>query len=175
MTDISTLETVAEIGVALAGFAGIVATFQFRQNTAPTAGEIVALTIIVNMGLSVAAFSYLPILALSYTSNEGIVWSISSSLLAVYMSYMMYFIHSNLRGKVKKTSARLLFTLFQLVGILIVISLISNALNIGIERGLPAYLTALVYGAYLVGMNFMRLLLLPIWKQFRASEASNDT
>ena len=170
MTDISTLETVAEISVAIAGFSGIVATFQFQPHAPPKSGDIVALTIIVNMGLSVAALSYLPILLFSYTSSEAVVWSISSTVAAVYMCYMMYFIQANIRGRVKRKSTRVLFALYQFVGAAIVLGLVLNAINIGIERGLPVYLTATLYGAYLAGWNFIRLLLRPIWKVYRRSQ-----
>lgn len=47
MPDLQYLQTSAEIFVALAGFAGIVATFQFRKNATPNAAQIMSLTIIV--------------------------------------------------------------------------------------------------------------------------------
>ena len=58
----------------------------------------------------------------------------------------------------------------QFVGAVIVLGLVLNAINIGIERGLPVYLTAALYGAYLAGWNFIRLLLRPIWKVYRRSQ-----
>jgi hypothetical protein len=169
MTDISILETVAEISIALAGFAGIVATFQFRKGDTPSAGKIVALTIIVNMGLSAGMFSFLPLLLFSFTSDEAIVWFVASYLLAIYMCYMMFFVQKNMRGKVRRNRVRFLFSTYQIIsGLLILVLLLSGA-NLGIERGLGPYLLTLMYGLYIVGTNFTRLLLSPLWKRYRTS------
>lgn len=169
MTDISILETVAEISIALAGFAGIVATFQFREGNSPSAGKIVALTIIVNMGLSAGMFSFLPLLLFSFISDEAIVWFVASYLMAIYACYMMFFVQKNMHGKVRRNRVRFLFSTYQIIaGLLILILLLSGA-NLGIERGLGPYLLALMFGLYLVGTNFMRLLLSPLWKRYRSS------
>ena len=167
MIDISILETVAEISVALAGFAGIVATFQFREGDTPSAGKIVALTIIVNMGLSAGMFSFLPLLLFSITSDEAIVWFVSSYLLAIYMCYMMFFVQKHMQGKVRRNRVRLLFSTYQVVSGLLIVLLLLNGANIGVERGLGPYLLTLLYGLYMVGTNFMRLLLSPLWVRYR--------
>ena len=169
MIDISILETVAEISVALAGFAGIVATFQFREGDTPSAGKIVALTIIVNMGFSCGVFSFLPLLLFSFTSDEATVWFVASYLLAIYMCYMMFFVQKNMHGKVRRTRVRLLFSTYQIISGLLIVVLLLNGTNVGIERGLGPYLLTLMYGLYIVGTNFMRLLLSPLWMRYRNS------
>jgi len=170
--EITTLETVAEISIALAGFAGIIATFQFNQNNVPTSGEIVALTLIVRLGLAGGGFAFLPILLMSFELEEVIVWFISSLGMALYMCHIMYFVHTNIRGKIRKKSMRILFRAYQLLGVLIVVLLVLNALSIGVQQGIAIYLVALAYGLYLLATNFMRLLLLPLWKRYRASKTS---
>ncbi|MEH6586241.1 MAG: hypothetical protein V7720_06765 [Halioglobus sp.] len=167
MIDISILETVAEISVALAGFAGIVATFQFREGDAPSAGKIVSLTIIVNMGLSAGMFAFLPLLLFSMTSNEAFVWFVSSYSLAMYMCYMMFFVQKNMHGKVRRHRVRVLFSTYQVISGLLIVLLLLNGANIGVERGLGPYLLTLLYGLYMVGTNFIRLLLSPLWKRYR--------
>jgi hypothetical protein len=169
MIDISILETVAEISVALAGFAGIVATFQFREGDTPSAGKIVALTIIVNMGLSCGMFSFLPLLLFSVTSDEAIVWFVASYSLARYMCYMMFFVQKNMHGKVRRKRVRLLFSTYQIISGLLIVVLLLNGANVGVERGLGPYLLTLMYGLYMVGTNFMRLLLSPLWMRYRNS------
>ena len=169
MIEISVLETVAEISVALAGFAGIVATFQFRDGDTPSAGKIVALTIIVNMGLSAGIFAFLPLILFSFTSDEAIVWFVASYSLAIYMCYMMLFVQKNMHGKVRRSRVRLLFSIYQVVSGMLIVVLLLNGANIGIERGLGPYFLTLMYGLYIVGTNFMRLLLSPLWVRYRNS------
>jgi hypothetical protein len=169
MTDISILETVAEISIALAGFAGIVATFQFRKGDTPSAGKIVALTIIVNMRLSAGMFAFLPLLLFSFTSDEAIVWFVASYLLAIYMCYMMFFVQKNMRGKVRHNRVRFLFSTYQIISGLLILALLLSGANLGIERGLGHYLLTLMYRLYIVGTNFTQLLLSPLWKRYRTS------
>lgn len=169
MIDISILETVAEISVALAGFAGIVATFQFREGDTPSAGKIVGLTIMVNMGLSAGMFAFLPLLLFSITSNDAIVWFVASYSLAIYMCYMMFFVQKNMHGNVRRTRVRLLFSTYQIISGLLIVLLLLNGANVGVDRGLGPYLLTLMYGLYMVGTNFMRLLLTPLWKRYRHS------
>ena len=59
-----------EVSVAFAGFAGVVATFQFRDRTTVRRGDIVGLTMIVDFGLVCAFFSTLP-LCLTILRIEG--------------------------------------------------------------------------------------------------------
>ena len=174
MIDISILETVAEISVALAGFAGIVATFQFRDGDTPSAGKIVALTIIVNMGLSAGMFAFLPLILFSFTSDEAIVWFVASYLLAIYMCYMMFFVQKNMHGNVRRNRVRFLFTTYQIIAGLLIVVLLLNGANVGVERGLGPYLLTLSYGLYMVGTNFIRLLLSPLWRRYRNSLTDND-
>ena len=49
MEQIDQLLTIAEISFALAGFAGVIATFQFRQQERVTRGQAISLSMIVNI------------------------------------------------------------------------------------------------------------------------------
>ena len=50
-----------EVSVALAGFAGIIATFQLRDESKVRRGDMVALTMLVSFSLMIGFFSALPL------------------------------------------------------------------------------------------------------------------
>ncbi len=170
MTDLSILEGTAEIAVSLTGFAGIVATFQFREESTPSSGQIVGLSIMVSTGLAGIFLSYLPFLLLSFTSNLSVVWPAASVVMILYMIWLMNFIHSHMRGKVNNPTARVLFRSLQTVSALIVALLILNCTSYGSEPGVGPYLLGLLWGLFVVAVNFWRLLLLPLWKKHHAEK-----
>jgi len=175
ITDLSILEGIAEVAVSLTGFAGIVATFQFREDSTPSSGQIVGLSIMVSTGLAGVFLSYLPFLLLSFTSDLSIVWPAASLVMILYMMWLMNFVHSHMRGKVNNPSARVIFSLLQTVSALIVVLLILNCTGYGLEPGIGPYLLGLLFGLFVVAVNFWRLLLLPLWKKHHAGKQTVTT
>ena len=163
-----------EVSVAFAGFAGIIATFQFRDETKINRGRIVGLTMIVQFSLMCSLFCVFPLLLSHFDLEDATLWSIVSCFGLVYICYSMYFINKNMRGAVRKKSARLLFGLFYGAAALVSLSLVLNIADLAFHKEPGPYLTAIVFGLSLVGYMFARLLLRPLWRVVHEQETANS-
>ena len=157
----------AEVSVAFAGFAGVIATFQFRDGRGVKRGDVVGLTMIVQISLGCALLTVIPILLSIIGIDDGTLWATCSAFGAIWGAYNMYFVDRGMRGAVTRTSLRKLFGIFQGVFGLLVISLILNAVNIFFHREPGPYLVGIILCLSLVGYMFTRLLLHPIWQAVR--------
>ncbi len=161
-----------EVSVALAGFAGVIATFQFRDGAGINRGHMVALTIIVNFSLMCAFFSVLPPLLSILRFEDATIWLIGSALLCIYIPNRMYRIHRNMSVVALRRSTQLVFrALFGVAALLFVL----NALNVAnqvFHREPGPYIAAIVFGLGMVGYLFARLLLRPLWRVVRDQEAA---
>ena len=161
-----------EVSVAFAGFAGIIATFQFRDGAGINRGHIVGLMIIVNFSLMCAFFSVLPPLLSILRFDDATIWSIGSVLACIYIPNRMYHIHRNMSVVAVRRSTRLLFqALFGVAALLFA----SNALNVSnqvFHREPGPYIAGIVFGLGVVGYMFARLLLRPLWRALREQEAT---
>ncbi len=170
MDEINQLLTIAEISVALAGFAGIIATFQFRQPGAIKRGHVLALSMIVNISLVGALFAVLPLIFLNYGIAEQQVWAICSALVAANISTFMFFIWKNTQLKSVAPSTRSAYIFFFVLAAIIVVLNSMNAMGLVIDRQFGTYFLSFVFCFFLVGFNFTRLLMLPLWKVIRQQE-----
>ncbi len=164
-----------EVSVAFAGFAGIIATFQFRDAVRIDRGDVVGLTMIVNYGLSCALFCTLPLILLIFEIQPETIWAICSGIGAIYMSYAIYFIYKSMQGAVASIRNRLLFGTFQGIAALMAIAMILNSIDLIFHKEPGPYLASICYGLCLVGYMFVRLLLRPLWKAIRAQETPSPS
>jgi len=161
------LLTIAEISVALAGFAGIVATFQFRQSDRVTHGQAISLSMIVNISLVGAFFAAFPIGLINSGVEEALVWSISSFLMGLNQFTFAAYLYRNSALSSLKALVRNLYVLFYVVSTLIGLSLFMNAFGLIFNQVFaPVYFTFL-FNFALVGFTFSRLLMYPLWKSVR--------
>jgi len=160
-----------EVSVAFAGFAGVIATFQFRGAARIDRGDLVGLTMIVNFGLWSALFCTIPLIFSIFEIEPETIWTICSGIGAIYVSYAMYFVYKNMQGAVPSLTTRLLFGMFQGIAAFFVLSMILNASDSVFHKEPGPYLASICYGLCLVGYMFVRLLLRPLWKAVRAQEA----
>ncbi len=164
-----------EVSVAFAGFAGVIATFQFRGAARIDRGDVVGLTMIVSFGLWCAFFSTLPLILSIFEIEPEIIWAICSGIGAIYVSYAMYFIYKSMQGAVASLTTRLLFGTFQGIAAFLVLSMILNASDSVFHKEPGPYLASISFGLCLVGYMFVRLLLRPLWKAVRAQEAPSPS
>ena len=159
-----------EVSVAFAGFAGIIATFQFRDESKIRRGQVVGLTMIVYFGLMAAfLFSY-PLLLSVYGVSEAFIWTSGSIIQIAWYVYAMYFVHKGMKTAVRNPSALWLFRLLQVIAAIVVFTLILNVSNLIFHREPGPYLSAVAYGLFLTGYMFARLLLRPLWRAVREKE-----
>ena len=164
-----------EVSVAFAGFAGVIATFQFRGAARIDRGDVVGLTMIVSFGLWSAFFSTLPLILSIFEIEPENIWVICSGIGTIYMSYTMYFNYKSMKGVVVSLTARLLFGTAQGIAALLILSMILNASDSVFHKEPGPYLASIFYGLCLVGYMFVRLLLRPLWKAVRAQEAPSPS
>ncbi len=162
-----------EVSVALAGFAGIVATFQFRDGKKIKRGDVLGLTIIVQLSLGCALLTVIPIILSIIGIDDGTLWATCSVVGAIWGACHMYIVDRDMRGAVKKISLRILFGIFQGVFVLVIISLILNAVDIFFHKEPGPFLIGIILCLSMVGYMFTRLLVHPLWQAVRKQEAVN--
>jgi len=164
MNETDNLLTIAEIAVALAGFAGIIATFQLGQLEHISRGRVLAVWMVVNISLGVGLFSLLPLGLINFGIEAEVVWAISSALMAIVSIIQAPFIIRNMNLQRENFSVRIVFYSIELVGFALVVVNILNALGIVFHREFGPFLAIIMYSLFLVGWNFSRLLMRPLWK-----------
>jgi len=163
-----------EVSVAFACFAGIVATFQFGGKTKIKRGDVVGLSLIVQISLMSALLCLLPLLLSIYGIEDRILWSICSAVGAIYVGGSMYYVDTHMRGAVRRRSIRILFGSMQGVFALVLIAQVLNTSNLVFHRVPSPYLTGIALGFCLDGYMFARLLLRPLWQTVLEQEAANS-
>ncbi len=163
----------AEVSVAFAGFSGIIATFQFRDETRIKRGDIVALSMIVQLSLLGALFSVFPFLLSIFGLEDATVWTISSVFGAIAAAGCMYSVDRGMRNAVRKKSLRFLFGTMQGITFLFILAMTLNAVDVVFHREPGPFIAVLVWALALVGYMFGRLLLRPLWRGVHEQEAAN--
>lgn len=163
----SQLLTFAEISIALAGFAGIVATFQSRQQGGISHGRVLDLWIIVNVSLAGAFASVLPLVLLNFGVQEPKVWSICSSLMGINQLAFSYFLFRKTRLNLFKLSIRVLYLFLFFISLITAIANFLNASGLVFDRELGPYFVTIIFNFWIVGMSFSRLLMRPLWKSIQ--------
>jgi hypothetical protein len=164
----------AEVSVAFAGFAGIIATFQYRGGKEIKRGDVVGLTMIVQMSLNCALLSVLPLLLSMFNLSAASIWTICSLWGASYTAYSQLRIHQTMYGATQKLSLRLLFGSFQVMFGCIVALQLLNAFDLFFHRVPGPYAVGIAAGLGLVGYMFFRLLLRPLWIALHIQETSKE-
>ena len=166
------LLTFAEISVALAGFAGIIAAFQLRQETDVTRGKVISLGIIVYISLGAAFFAAFPILLMNFGLPDANVWMWSSLLIGLNQLIVAAFVWKNAPISRWTPISRFLFiSAFCLSGLLAVGNLLNSA-GIIFEREFAIFFAIYMFNLGVVCLNFARLMMNPLWKILRDREAT---
>ena len=165
------LRIVIQISISLAGFSGIVASFQYREGANVTRGDTLGLVMLVNMSLVTMFFSVLPIILLNFKIDESTVWGVCSLLIALNYATFLYYIRSRMkRVRVRKTITKLTHLFWYVSCLLIIIANIFNSLNILLHREYPPYFISLLWPLAAAWYLFARLVSRPLWRAIRLQE-----
>ncbi len=169
MESIVQLRLIAQISVSLAGFAGIVVSFQYLQATKVTRGDALGLVMMVNISLVNSFFALLPIILSNFAiKEESTIWTICSTVSAVNYAIFFYYIQGQLKlVQVRRTFTKVIFKLFFCSGLL---AIIVNILNAMYYRDYALYFIILVLPLIYTSYLFMRLVSRPLWKAIRKQE-----
>lgn len=169
------LLTITQVAIAIAGFAGIIGTFQFKDGEKIRRGDAVGLAMIVNTGLMASLYSTLPLLMLNFGINDSLVWAISSgSGSIIYIIFILYAVNRLKKMKTYKTNDKITINLLFLVAFIIIIINILNAFNVVFKREFGPFYISLIYALGSVCYMFSRLLLRPIWRTIHKQELDNE-
>jgi hypothetical protein len=163
-----------EVNVAIAGFAGIISAFRFRDREDIQRGPVAALTVVVQVALVVALVACLPLLLSTFGFSGDNIWFISSIVAVPLGSVMMYSNYLNVRPALQAGRGRMVHAIVQLVGTVAVVANVLNAANLIFHREPGPVLFAGVVMSTIAGWMFVRLILNPLWKTVRDKEVENS-
>jgi hypothetical protein len=161
-----------EASVALAGFSGIIATFQERSAAGIRRGPIASLTVVVQFSLLSALTCATPLFLHTFGISGALLWTISSVVAGGFTAVGSYGGFRNMKGALTKRSVTLLFMLLQLVGVLVLLTNVFNVANFIFHREPGPVVAVVLYALTVAGYVFSRLLLLPLWRAVKEREAA---
>jgi hypothetical protein len=166
------LIVIAEVSVAFAGFAGIVAVFRQRDLEEWALLDAARFRFMVEFSLTTILFALLPFVFHYLGASPTATWSACSALMAatiggllVIASFRVHFLRSQASG-----FSPALLHFMQAVTLLTIALLVLNALRIGFTAEFGPYLAALAWFLVGSGINFFRLLLFGVG----GSRSSNE-
>ena len=161
-----------EAGIALAGFAGIIATFQFGGEKGVRRPDAVGVTMIVRDALQSTAACSLVMLLFAFQISESTTWTLGSIFVSVVLSYNIYSSSRLLRHDFKRKSFLLVLVIGYAVAAFGVLANILNAADVVFHREAGPVLMGIVLMLSSSAYSFSRLLLLPIWRMVRSMETA---
>ena len=161
-----------EASIALAGFAGIIATFQFRGENDTRRGDAVGLTMILQFSLLSALLCSFAIILISFGLKETTIWAACSLVVACIQTYYIFDVYKKIRGVKKTKTLERVAMIVQTPSVFLIIMNFMNASNIYFQREAGPVISSIVLALCIAGFMFSRLLLRPIWRNVRAQEAA---
>lgn len=161
-----------EASIALAGFAGIIATFQFRGENETRRGDAIGLTMILQFSLLTALACSFAIILNSFGLKETTVWATCSVMVACIQTYYIFDLSKKLRGVKKTKSLGRVVMIVQTPSVFLVIMNLMNTSNTFFQREAGPVIASIVWALTLAGFMFSRLLLRPVWRNVRIQETA---
>jgi len=172
MEEFALLRVGIEASIALAGFSGIVATFQFRDASFVRRGPATALTMVVQLSLVGALMSALPLGLKLFGVDGRPLWAVCSAIGCVVTGLLMFRVAKNIKGALKKRSTWLVYGFLQgLCSLLIIVNTL-NAADLIFHREAGPFIGGIIVNLTISAYMFSRLLLLPVWRAVHDNEAA---
>jgi len=157
----STLETVAEIGVSLAGFAGIVGALA-GEKLRPAHPEVwIPFSAMISSALGIVFVALFPFLPHHFGASDHVLWAVSSAFgSTITAGNLAFFMPRIWRAQLNGVVPRILaFDVpIQLSAIFLLVSQVLNALGIGLSQSAGGFLIGLYLLVVISGLNFVFLL-----------------
>lgn len=163
-----------EASIALAGFAGIIATYQINDVTRIRRGPVGALTVIVQFSLMTALAASLVLVLNTFGVEDAALWATGSVITGVFTANGAYSIARTMKGAITKRGVWLMFVSLQVLGASIVVTNILNMAGILFHREPGPVLAAILYTLGVAAFMFSRLLLLPLWRIVHEQEVASN-
>ena len=173
MESLDILILAIEASVAFAGFAGIIATFQFGETKKVTRADAVGLTMILQFSLLAALIASIPLLLHSFGVTTTTMWAVTSASTAIVYAGAQYSQATELgKSTFKSKSFPRIIRVVRFIGYGVISINILNFLDVFFHRESGPVITALIWALAITGFSFSRLLLAPIWRRVRLQETS---
>jgi hypothetical protein len=146
-----TLLTIAELAVALAGFASLVSVIGGRVNDAPRISASLRLRAMLEIALRNAAFALLPLPFLQFAPSDPSVWRVSSGVyVAATAAHVLFGLRSAaaLREGWHSVSNLILFSITVVVGL-------ANVFGLAGSNAFSLYLGNMLLGLGAAGLSFI--------------------
>ncbi len=163
-----------EASIALAGFAGVIATYQTSDVTKVRRTVIAGLSVTVQFSLLAALACSIPLLLSAFGVKSATLWFISSVAAVILMACAAYGSAASVKGVIAKKSSWVLYRLLQGLAALVVLALILNAADLVFHREPGPVVAGVFYALSVAGYTFSRLLLHPLWRIVSEQEAANS-
>lgn len=146
-----TLLTIAEIAVALAGFASIVTIIAQREEESARIADSFRLRLMLEVALRNAGFAVLPLPFLQLMPSDPLVWRAASGFYVVTA-----LAHGLIRLKSQKEVGPHWFTVSARVFLsLTTVASLANVLGLGGANAFSLYLASLLFGLTVSGLAFL--------------------
>ena len=166
---------VVEVAVALAGFAGIVGSFQNKSGAKLSHGDVLGLELMIVLSLITAVCAILPVALFNFGVGQTTIWSICSSVSVVAYVVVIFSIKTKFRRLfVSSRISRILFQFFFVIAYLTGLANFVNALDVGLHREYAPYFVALVVPNCVSAHMFVRLVLRPLRRAVRERETTES-
>jgi hypothetical protein len=167
MTPESFLTTSAEIGIGIAGFAGIASVLGYEGRDGWTPQNIIRMRILLRASFGAVLLSLLPIALASTEMSDKLLWGRSSAIYAAWTAYILLAGLYGLRGGFTSTEpVETSYVVFLVGALLAIITL--NVTNLVLLQTAWPYLFSLLLTLTIAFVQFVRLLR-GLWQ--RASES----
>ena len=154
------LQTIAEIGIAFAGFSGLIVAL--RKNTGPlTAVDKYRLQILLALAFGAMFLSLLPETLQHFGTPVQIIWPLASTALSVYsIVFMFWWIAMSRRMMRSVPEIFNWFAFSRMIAghVLVVLLQLAVIFSLLQEIGIGAYITALIWYLLHAAQQFARML-----------------
>jgi hypothetical protein len=158
VTGESALLTTAEIAVAFAGFASVVAVFRRREDSwAPQ--DVLRFQLMITASLAVVFFALFPIAIHFFGASASSVWSFSSGVLCLFISLTLGLVARRAVSLTVEANLNPYISWsFIAAGLATVALQALNAAGVIFEQELGPYFVGLLYLLFLAAVSFARML-----------------
>lgn len=154
------LLAIAEVGVALAGFTGVIGALGMREHTALSEAARLQVWLMLEFSLGTVFFSLLPFAPANFGAADTLIWSISSGVMAVFMLAHFMTVGPRIRelvrrdawirGVVSKLTVAMVVSLFLIQGL--------NTVDLLFTPSYGPYYIGLLMFVCLAAGNFIALM-----------------
>jgi hypothetical protein len=160
MDTVEFLVTCSSVGVAFAGFAGIVAVIGARATGGWRAADVVRFWQMIEISLMATLMPLVPFVFSAMALAESVVWASSSAMLALVQAIQLIrALWRTIRVGRSDASVSIAFSLpYALVGLVVIALLVANAAGLVYEGTAAPFLAGIFWQICLAAVLFWRLL-----------------